>query len=68
MSKRYRGYMRTPVGSGSPAECRDFLETHYREAGVPPSPLAGMPILEAHELVNKWNRDQVSPRYVFWLQ
>lgn len=68
MSKRYKGYMRTIIGQSGSEAC-DFRETHYREAGVAPSPLAGMPLLEAHELINKWNRDQaiVHPRYIFWL-
>lgn len=42
--------------------------SHFREAGVSPMPLGGMPILEAFQLVNKWNISQTPQRYVYGLE
>jgi hypothetical protein len=43
-----------------------FSPEHYKEAGMPYSPEAGMPVLEAHQLVNKWNRK--TSAFKFWLE
>lgn len=67
-TKRYAGYFKQSTITGE-RMYQTFLETHYREAGLSPQKLSGMPQLEAHELVNKWNRDQAKPpQYVFILQ
>lgn len=64
IQQRYQGFIRK--GSDGSA-FHKFLETHYREAGVAPSLLSGMPQLEALELMNKWNRDQVGLTCVYYL-
>jgi len=45
-----------------------FGKEDYREAGVNYAPLAGLPQLEAYQLVNFWNIRQHSQRYVFALE
>lgn len=65
--KRFKGFMRLILGHDQP-EFIEFDATHYRAAGVPASTFAGMPILEAHELVNKWNSQQIAgQRFIYWL-
>lgn len=64
IQQRYQGYMRKTAAG---ADYHRFLETHYREAGVAPSLLSGIPQLEALELINKWNRDQMGIYTVFYL-
>lgn len=64
IQNRFQGYMRK---TNTGAEFHIFLETHYREAGVSPSLLSGIPQLEALELINKWNRDQVGLNTLFYL-
>lgn len=44
-----------------------FEKAHFDEAGVPFSPLAGMPQLEAFQLINKWNTGQTNQRIVYGL-
>lgn len=44
-----------------------FTAEHYAEMGVPYTPEAGMPQLEALTLVNKWNRQWDNEGYVYWL-
>lgn len=64
IQQRFQGYIKK---TQSGAEWQRFLETHYREAGVSPSLLSGMPQLEALELINKWNRDQVGLNTIYYL-
>lgn len=45
-----------------------FEHQHYAEAGVPPAVMAGMPKLEAYQLVNKWNVNQNDQRFVYALE
>lgn len=58
-------YLRKTLASGEIARV-PFDKSHYDEAGVPFSPLAGVPELEAHQLVNKWNH-QTDQRIVYAL-
>lgn len=60
---RYKTYIRKMAGFAP--ETYTFAEHHYQEAHVAFTPAAGMPILEAHQLVNKWNKDQ--NRFVYIL-
>lgn len=65
---RFKSFMRRMVDSGV-TELVQFDVTHYLDAGVGFSSYAGMPILEAFQLVNKWNAQQVNnQRYVYWLE
>lgn len=41
-----------------------FEAHHYKHMGVPHS--MGMPILEAHMLVNEWNKSNL--KYTYWLE
>lgn len=45
-----------------------FEREHYSAVGVPYSPLAGLPELEAHQLVNGWNLGQHKQRFVYALE
>lgn len=45
-----------------------FDSTHYKAAGVGYSPAVGMPTLEAYQLVNKWNVQQIEQKYVYALE
>lgn len=45
-----------------------FDRTQYAAVGVPYSPLAGVPELEAYQLVNKWNIQQADQRFVYGLE
>lgn len=42
-----------------------FDKSHFDEAGVPFSPMAGMPQLEAYQLINRWNTSQSDQRIVY---
>jgi hypothetical protein len=44
-----------------------FGPEHYRKAGIPYSPFSGMPVLEAHEVVNDLNRNQAEHQFVYYL-
>lgn len=44
-----------------------FSRADFEGAGVPFSPLAGMPQLEAFQLVNKWNVTQPYQQRVYGL-
>lgn len=66
---RYREYKRLIVATGD-LHAVPFEESHYKQAGVPPSLLTGMPVLEAHQLVNDWNRQATlsgTPGFVYLL-
>lgn len=43
-----------------------FSARDFNDAGVPYASLAGMPILEAYQLVNRWNARQ--SHYVYWIE
>jgi hypothetical protein len=48
-------------------ESLPFQQEHYRKAGIPYSPFGGMPVLEAHEIVNDLNRNQAEHQFVYYL-
>ena len=48
-------------------ELFQFGPEHYRKAGIPYSPFSGMPVLEAHEIVNDLNRNQAEHQFVYYL-
>lgn len=60
---RFKGYMRRLPGYHP--EFVEFDLYHYKAAGVGYSPAIGMPVLEAHQLLNWWN--SLGTRYVYWL-
>lgn len=60
-------YLRKSVDSGS-VERVPFERSHFAEAGVPPSLASGMPQLEAYQLVNNWNKVQMTQRFVYALE
>jgi hypothetical protein len=45
-----------------------FDATHYSATGVGYSPAIGMPELEAHQLINKWNVSQAKQRFVYAIE
>jgi hypothetical protein len=53
--------------NGDRTEFFPFQPEHYRKAGVPYSPFSGMPVLEAHEIVNDLNRNQAEHQFVYYL-
>ncbi len=64
---RPKCYMRATDGR---AKRMEFEDVHFAEAGVSFSPEAGMPLLEALLLMNKWNAAaSVYARgtYSFWI-
>lgn len=63
---RFTGYMRKVIGEASPAELFPFEAQHFRQAGL--TPQSGMPVLEAHQLINGFNKGQETPRFVYWLE
>lgn len=60
-------YLRKYLDTGS-VERLPFDQSQYKEAGLPFSPLAGVPELEAHQLVNKWNINQNTQTYLYALE
>jgi hypothetical protein len=53
---RFKGFTKRVLGTFVQSESFvAFDADHYKEAGVPFSSLAGMPVLEAFQLINKWN-------------
>ncbi len=63
---RFTKFYRRVLASGL-VEAVPFAPEHFREAGVGYAPVAGMPILEAFQLVNKWNLSQSDQQFVFAL-
>lgn len=55
----FKGFYRRNLETGE-VEYFQFSPEHFQEAGFSAS-LAGMPILESHQLVNKWNMNQDYP-------
>jgi len=53
--------------NGDRTEFFPFQPEHYRKAGIPYSPFGGMPVLEAHEIVNDLNRNQTEHQFVYYL-
>ena len=46
----------------------EFDREHYTAAGVGYAPAIGIPMLEAYELINKWNAQQVvRQNFVYYL-
>ena len=63
---RFTGFKIKSIADGESRK-QDFLPKHYRQAGVPYAPAAGMPVLEAFQLVNQMNIDGGSPNSIFYL-
>lgn len=64
---RFTHYLRRILATGT-VERVQFDAPQFREAGVPASIMSGMPLLEAHQLVNKWNVQQDPQKFVFALE
>lgn len=64
---RFKGFMRRIIGSGE-IEAFGFGLEHFKAAGLAPTPAAGMPVLEAYQLVNQWNKQQTNPRFIYCLE
>ena len=64
---RFTHYLRRILATGT-VERMQFDVPQFREAGVPASVMSGMPLLEAYELVNKWNLQQEQQHFVFALE
>lgn len=64
---RFTQFLRRLVSTGE-VQALPFAEEHFKEAGVGFAPIAGMPLLESFQLVNKWNRLQAEPRYLYFLE
>jgi hypothetical protein len=63
---RFKNFMRKFIGTGE-VQALEFGPEHFQEAGILPAPWGGMPLLEAYQLINKWNRSQAEPRFLYWL-
>lgn len=61
---RHKSFMCRNLATNETTEMH-FGREHYTTAGVPFAPVAGMPVLEAHQLVNHWNQTQAN--FVYWL-
>lgn len=64
MVNRFYTYIRKLIETGQIETC-EFAPEHFMQAGFR-RPMTAMPVLEAHELVNRWNREQ--KRFVYWLE
>ena len=63
---RFQTFTRKKI-NGDRTESFPFQPEHYRKAGIPYSPFGGMPVLEAHEIVNDLNRNQTEYQFVYYL-
>lgn len=63
---RFKHYIRRSLEGGS--ETILFGPVHFADAGVGYSSVGGMPILEAYQLVNKWNLQQHEPQFIYCLE
>lgn len=63
---RFKTFTRKKI-NGDRTESFPFQPEHYRKAGIPYSPFGGMPVLEAHEIVNYLNRNQTENQFVYYL-
>lgn len=61
-----RTYLQRTIVTGEIIEF-PFMPNDYLNAGVLPSTAAGMPILEAYQLVNRWNVSQADQQFVYAL-
>lgn len=61
---RFKGFMIQRIGDDRP-EFREFKPEHYKRAGIAPQ-AAGMPVLEAYQLVNEFNKG--GQRAIHWLE
>ena len=64
--RRFTKYFRRILENGE-LESLPFTREHYALMGLAPSVLAGMPVLEAYQLMNYWNANQHVQRYVYWV-
>lgn len=63
---RFKTFIRKQIDNDR-AEFIQFGPDQYRKAGIPYSPLGGMPVLEAYQLVNDLNQSQSEHRFVYYL-
>lgn len=63
---RFQTYIRKRIENGE-AQVIPFGPDDFREAGIGYAPIAGMPLLEAHQFVNRRNAEQERPRYLYCL-
>jgi hypothetical protein len=59
-------YLRKIVKTGK-IERVPFSAEHYQRAGFSGILLSGMPLLEAHQIINHWNVNQLKQEYVYGL-
>lgn len=59
-------YLARTVATGEVRELA-FLPAHFREVGVAPAMAAGIPQLEAYQLINRWNIRQAVQGIVYAL-
>jgi hypothetical protein len=53
-------------GHAPEPEFVEFTPEHFKKVGISPRS-AGMPVLEAYQLVNEFNRTATEP-FVYWLE
>ena len=63
---RFKTFIRRQL-NGDRTESLQFGPEHYRRAGITYSPIGGMPVLEAYQLVNDLNRNQSEHQFVYYL-
>lgn len=66
---RFKGFLRQFVGLPGHTPDPEFVEftsEHFKTVGIAPQ-LSGMPVLEAYQLVNDFNRQAQEP-FVHWLE
>jgi hypothetical protein len=63
---RFRTFVRRQF-NGDRTELFRFGPEHYKKAGIPYSPICGMPVLEAYQIVNDLNRNQIEHQFVYYL-
>lgn len=63
---RFKTFMRRQI-NGDRTELLRFGPEHYKKVGVPYSPIGGMPVLEAYQIVNDLNRNQPQQSFVYYL-
>ncbi len=62
----YDYYFRQDVEGKDIKKFRFTLED-YRTMGLLAGLLSPFPIIEAHQLVNRWNKQQSTPRFIYYL-
>jgi hypothetical protein len=60
-------YLRKILKTGE-VERVAFSAEHYKAVGVPAALYHGLPVLEAHQLINHWNVNQITQEYVYALE